>query len=91
MHDSITQDFDRVSDFNDNVSTPLQGQQNEQPEGVNRAENAIDNDVVDIMTLYPPWSVDTNDRCDNNQVDRKEIQNELYKTHQKKLKTISPI
>ena len=82
MHDSFTQDFDRVSDFNDNGLTPLQGQQDEQPEGVNRAENAIDNDVVDIMTLYPPWSMNTNDRCDNNQVasnrNRQEIQDELY-------------
>ena len=51
MHDSVTQDFDRVSDFNDNSSTPPQEQQDEQPEGVNRAENAIDNDVVDIVTL----------------------------------------
>ena len=83
MHDSVTHDFDRVSDFNDNGSTPLQGQQDEQPEGDNRAENAIDNDVVDIMTLYPPWLTDTNDRCNNNQVasdrNRKEIQDELYK------------
>ena len=35
------------------------------------------------MTLYPSWSTDTNDRCDNNQVasdrNRKEIQNEPYK------------
>ena len=35
------------------------------------------------MTLYPPWSMDTNDRCDNNQAasdrNRKEIQDELYK------------
>ena len=37
MHDSVTQDFDRVSDFNDNGSTPLQRQQDEQPEGVNGA------------------------------------------------------
>ena len=83
MHDSVTHDFYRVSDLNDNGSTPLQGQQDEQPEGVNTAENAIDNDVVDVMTLYPPWSTDTNDRCDNNQVasdrNRKEIQEELYK------------
>ena len=83
MHDSVTQDFDRVSDFNDNGLTLLQGQQDEQPEGVNRTENVIDNDVVDIMTLYPPWSPDTNDRCDNNQVasnrHRQEIQNKLYK------------
>ena len=54
MHDTVTQDFDRVSDFNDNGSTPLQEQQDEQPQGVNKAENAIDNDVVDIMTLFPP-------------------------------------
>ena len=81
MHDSVTQDFDRISNLNDNGLTPLQGQ-DEQPEGVNRAENAIDNDVVDIMTLYPSWSTDTNDRCHNNQVasdrNRKEIQDELY-------------
>ena len=83
IHDSVTQDFDRVSDLNDSGLTPLQGQQDEQPEGVNRTENAIDNDVVDIMTLYPPWSPETNDGCDNNQVasdrNRKEIQDELYK------------
>ena len=83
MYDSFTQTFDRVSDFNDNGLTPVQGQQDKQPEGISGAENAIDNDVVDIMTLYPLWSTDTNDRCDNNQVDsdrnRNEIQNELYK------------
>ena len=83
MHDSVTHDFDRVSDFNDNGLTPLQGQQDEWPEGVNSTQNAIDNDVVDVMTLYPPWSTDTNDIGDNNQVasdrNRKEIQDELYK------------
>ena len=80
MHDSVTQDFDRVSDLNDNGLTPLQGQQDEQPEGGNRPGNAIDNDVVDIMT---PWSPDTNGRCDNNPVasdrNRKGIQDKLYK------------
>ena len=83
MHDSVTQTFDRVSDLNDNGSTLLQGQQDEQPEGVIIPGNAIDNDVVDIMTLYPPWSPDTNDRCDDNHVasdrSRKEILDELYK------------
>ena len=91
MHDSVTHDFDRVSDFNDNGSTPLQGQQEEWPKGVNRAENAIDNDVVDIMTLYPPWSTDTNDKCDNNQEIEKKYKTKYTKTHQSKLKTISPI
>ena len=38
MQDSVTHDFDRVSDFNDNGLTTLQGQQDEWPEGVKRAE-----------------------------------------------------
>ena len=83
MHDNVTQAFDRVLDLNDNGSTPLQGQQDEQQEGVTIPGNVIDIDVVDIMTLFPPWSLDTNDRCNNNQVtsdrSRKEIQDELYK------------
>ena len=83
MHDSVIQNFDRVSDLNDNGSTPLQGQQDEQPEHVNIPGNAIDDDVVDIMTLYPTWSLDTNDRCDINQIandrSKKEIQDKLYK------------
>ena len=96
MHDSVTQTFDRVSDLNDNGSTPLHGKQDEQPDCVNIPGNTIDNDVVDIMTLYPPWSPDTNDRCDNNQVARlleleKKYKTNYTKTHQLKLKTISPI
>ena len=46
MHDSVTQNFD----LNDNGSTPLQGQQDEQPECVNIPGNAIDDDVVDIIS-----------------------------------------
>ena len=83
MHDSVTQNFDRVLGLNDNGLIPLQGQQDEQPEGANIPGNAIDDDVVDIMTLYPPWSLDTNDSYDINQIandrSRKEIQDELYK------------
>ena len=83
MHDSVTQNFDRVSDSNDNGSTPLQGQQDEQLEGAYIPGNAIDDDVVDIMTLYPPWSSDTNDSYHINQIanvrSRKEIQDKLYK------------
>ena len=56
MHDSVTHDFDRVSDYHDNGSTPLQGQQDDQPEAVSSTENAIENDVVDILTLYLPWT-----------------------------------
>ena len=83
MHDSVTQNFDRVSGLNDNGLISLQGQQDEQPEGVNKPGNAFDDDVVDIMTLYPPWLLDTNDRCDITQIayDKsiKEIQDKLYK------------
>ena len=68
MHDSVTQNFDRVSGLHDNGLTPLQGQQDDQPESVNIPENAIDDDVVDIRTIYPLWSLDTNDICDITQI-----------------------
>ena len=83
MHDSVTHDFDRVLDYNDNGLTPLQGQKDEQPEAVNSAENAFEHGVVDTLTGYPSWSTYTYDICDNNEVicnrNRKEIQDELYK------------
>ena len=79
MHDSVTQNFDRVSDSSDNGLTPLQGQPDEQPEGVYIPGNAIDDNVVDIMTLYPPWSPDTNINQVANVRSRKQIQDELYK------------
>ena len=95
MHDSVTHDFDSISDCNDNGLTPLQGQQDEQSEAVNNAENAIEHDAVDISTGYPSWSTDTNDICDNNEVicnrNRKKYKTNYLKTHQSKLKTISPI
>ena len=94
MHDSVTHDFDRVLDYLDNGWTPLQGQQNEQPEAVNSAENAIEHDAVDILTEYPPWSTDTNDICDDDEViynrNRKEIQDELYKDTPVKTKDNKP-
>ena len=61
MHDSVTCNFDRVSGLHDNGSTPLQGQQDDQLDEVTIPENAIDDDVVDIRTIYPLWSPDTND------------------------------
>ena len=46
------------------------------------------------MTLYPPWSMDTNDRCDNNEVasdrNRQEIQDELYKDTPVKIENNKP-
>ena len=82
MYDSVTHDFDRVSDYCDNGLTPLQGQQDEQPEVVNGAENAIEHDAIDVLTEYPPWSTETYDICDDDEDiydrNRKELQNELY-------------
>ena len=83
MYDSITQNFDRVSGLHDNGSTPLQGQEEDQPVNATTPENAIDDDVVDIMTIYPPWSMDTNDMCDITQIandkDINDIRDEMCK------------
>ena len=50
------------------LSTPLQGQQDDQLDGVTTPENAIDDDVVNMRTIYPPWSLDTTDMCDITQI-----------------------
>ena len=68
MYDSVTQNFDRVSGLHDNGSTPSQGQQDDQPDKVTFPDKAIVDDVVDIRTIYPLWSIDTNDMCDFTQV-----------------------
>ena len=67
MYDSVAHDFDRVSDYHDNGSTPLQGQQGEQPEAVNGAENVIEHETIYILTEYSPWSTETYDLCDSNE------------------------
>ena len=86
MHDSVTHDFDRVSDIKDKGSTLLQGQQDEQPEGVNSAENAIDNDVVDILTLLTQMT-----QVITIKLLVTEIEKKYNMTHQSKLKIIIPI
>ena len=68
MYDSVTQNFDRVLGLHDNGLTPSQAQQDDQPANVNLPENAIDDDVIDIRTIYPSWSMDTNDMCDFTEV-----------------------
>ena len=83
MYDSVIRNFDRVSGLHDNGSTPLQGQQHNQPVNVTIPENAIDDDVIDIRTIYPPWSLDTNDMCDITQIANdksiKDIRDEICK------------
>ena len=68
MYDSVTHNFDRVSGLHDNGSTPLQMQYGDQPVEATTPENAIDDDVIDITTIYPLWSTDTNDLNDINQM-----------------------
>ena len=52
MYDSVTHNFDRVSGLHDNGLTPLQMQEDNQPVGATTPENAIDDDVIDIATIY---------------------------------------
>ena len=69
MYASVTHNFDSVSGLHDNGLTPLLRQEGDQPVEVTTPENAIDDDaIVDIRTIYPPWSPDTNDMNDTNQM-----------------------
>ena len=68
MYDSVTPNFDRVSVLDDNGLTSLLRQEGNQPTEVTTPENAIDDDAIDIRTIYPPWSPDTNDMNDINQM-----------------------
>ena len=83
MHDSVIQNFDRVSGIHDNGSTPSQGHEDDQPVDATTPENAIDDDVVDITTIYPLWSMDTNDMYDIVQTENdksiKDISDEIGK------------
>ena len=83
MYDSVTHNFDRVSGLHDNGSAPLQMQEGDQPVEAITPENAIDDDVIDITTTYPPWSTDTNDLNDIDQMtdykSMKDIRDEICK------------
>ena len=46
------------------MAGPFTGTESNQPVEVTTPENAIDDDVIDIRTMYPPWSLDTNEMCD---------------------------
>ena len=85
MHDSVTQNFDRVSGPHDNGLPPLQGQGNDQAVEVTTLENVIDHDDRDMRTIYPLWSLATNDMCNNIQIANdkhmKDIRDEYVKIH----------
>ena len=70
-----------VSGLHDNGSPPLQGQEDNQSVKVTIPENAIDDDDRDMRTIYPPWSLATNDMCNNIQIanDMKDIRDEICK------------
>ena len=83
MYDSVTHNSDRVSALHDNGSTPLQIQEGDQPVEATTPENATDDDIIDITTIYPPWSTDTNDLNAINQMTNyksmKDIREEICK------------
>ena len=83
MYDSVTHNFDRVSGLHDNGLTPLQMQEGDQPVEATTPENAFDDDVIDITTIYPLWSTDTNDLNDIDQMTNyksmKDIRDEICK------------
>ena len=83
MYDSVTHNFDRVSGLHDNGLTSFQMQDGDQTVEVTTPENAIDDDVIDIMTTYPLWSTDTDDLNDidhmTNYTSMKDIRDKLCK------------
>ena len=95
MYDSVTYNFDRVSGLHDNGMTPLQMQDGGQTVEITAPENAIDDDATDIVTIHPPWSTDTDDLNDIDQMTNyksmKDIEMSYAKTHHKRQKLQSPI
>ena len=57
-----------VSGLHDNGLTSLQRQEGDQPTEITTAENAIADNAIDIRTIYPPWSPDTTDMNDVDQM-----------------------
>ena len=68
MFDSVTHNFDRFSGLHDNGMTPSQMQDRDQRVEITAPENAIDDDVTDIVTVYLLWSTDTDDLNDTDQM-----------------------
>ena len=83
-----------VSGLHDNGSTPLQMQEGDQTADATVPENAIDDDVVDIITIYPMWLTDTNDLSDidqkTNYKGMKDIRDEICKDKPQKTEINKP-
>ena len=94
MYDSVTHNFDRVSGLHDNGMTSLQMQEGDQTIEATTPGNAIDDDVIDITKIYPPWSTDTNDLNDiyqmTNYESMKGIRDEICKDTPQKTESNKP-
>ena len=94
MYDSVMRNFDRVSGLHDNGMMPLQIQEGDKTVGTIPPENAIDDMINDIATIYPLWSTDTDDLIDINQMTNyktmKDIRDELCKDTPQKTETNKP-
>ena len=94
MYDSVTHNFDRVSGLHDNGMMPLQMQEGDQTVETTAPENAINDNVTDIVMIYPPWSTDTDDLNYINQMTNyktmKDIRDELCKDTPQKPETNKP-
>ena len=94
MYDSVMHNFDRVSGLHGNGMTPPHMQGGDQTVEIMAPENAIDDDVTDIATIYPPWSTDTDDLNDIDQTTNyksmKDIRDELCKDTPQKTEINKP-
>ena len=84
----------RVSGLHDNSTMPLQMQDGYQIAESIASENAIDDNVTDIETIYPPWSTVTDDLNDIDQMTNyksmKDMRDELCKDTPQKTETNKP-
>ena len=94
MYDSITHNFDRVSGLHDNGMMPSQMQDGYQIAESIASENAIDDNVTDIETIYPPWLTVTDVLNNIDQMTKyksmKDIRDELCKDTPQKTETNKP-
>ena len=94
MYNSVMHNFDRVSGLYYNGMMPPQTQNRDQMVETTAPENAIDDNVTDIETIYPPWLTDTDDLNDIDQTTNyksmKDIRDELCKDTPQKTETNKP-
>ena len=94
MYDSVTHNFDRVSGLHNNGMTSPQMQDGDQTVEIMAPQNAIDDDVTNIVTIYPPWSTDTDDLNDIDQMTNyksmKDIRDKLCKDTPQKTEINKP-